>query len=349
VTPTLSGYSFSPASRSYSNVTAAQTVQDYAATAIYQISGTITASGAGLAGVSLGASTGATCDTTNSSGQYTCSVAEGWSGTFTPSLSGYVFTPVARTHTNVNTNQSAQNFTAVASSASTTIYFIHVDHLDTPRLVANNQGQTVWRWDQQEPFGVTVPDENPSGLGAFEFPLRFPGQYADKETNLAYNYNRDYDAAIGRYAESDPIGLRAGLNTYAYVDSKPLLFSDEFGLQGLEGRRRSGPIWPDASAEAQQRLARQITRFFNGEEQGCCPDCGEPPPPQIDRVPPSRPHFPCPGDHWVYFEYHQSPYPDCTCRLVRRFGGCLSQGGYPPGWTGGRPPRNPPVRPDRDF
>jgi RHS repeat-associated protein len=76
----------------------------------------------------------------------------------------------------------------------------HVDHLNTPRLVANSTGTAVWRWDQQEPFGVNVPDENPSGLGAFEFPLRFPGQYADKETNLYYNYFRDYDAVVGREA-----------------------------------------------------------------------------------------------------------------------------------------------------
>jgi RHS repeat-associated protein len=58
-----------------------------------------------------------------------------------------------------------------------------------------------------------VPDENPSALGAFEFPLRFPGQYADKETNLYYNYFRDYDSLIGRYVESDPIGIGGGLNT----------------------------------------------------------------------------------------------------------------------------------------
>lgn len=54
---------------------------------------------------------------------------------------------------------------------------VYVDHLNTPRLIANQTGQTVWRWDQAEPFGVNVPDENPLGLGAFEFPLRFPGQY----------------------------------------------------------------------------------------------------------------------------------------------------------------------------
>jgi RHS repeat-associated protein len=97
-------------------------------------------------------------------------------------------------------------------------------------LVANQSGQTVWRWDQQEPFGNNPADENPSGLGTFDLPLRLPGQYFDKETNLYYNYFRDYDPGIGRYLESDPIGLRGGLNTYVYARTNPLVFTDRLGL-----------------------------------------------------------------------------------------------------------------------
>ena len=135
------------------------------------------------------------------------------------------------------------------------------------------------------------------------------------------------------------------------VDSNPISNVDPSGLQTdvldpPRGRRSLG--LPNFIGEAQRRAARQLRDIF-GSEPGCCPDCGTPPPPRIDRVPPSRPDYPCPGDHWVYFEYHQAPYPDCTCRLVRRSGGCVPQGGHPPGWTGGRPPRDPPVRPDRDF
>jgi len=110
----------------------------------------------------------------------------------------------------------------------------HPEHLNTPRLVADSAGASVWRWDQQEPFGVDGPDENPSGLGAFEFPLRFPGQYADRETNLHYNYFRDYDPGVGRYLESDPIGLLAGLNIYAYANGKPLSLIDPLGLESQD-------------------------------------------------------------------------------------------------------------------
>jgi len=125
-------------------------------------------------------------------------------------------------------SSAAVNITV--SAGAVLLHFIHVDHLNTPRLVANQTGQTVWRWDQQESFGNNAPDENPSGLGAFELPLRFPGQYFDKEAQLHYNYFRDYDPTIGRYKESDPFGLIGGLNTYAYVLGSPLHYVDPLGL-----------------------------------------------------------------------------------------------------------------------
>ncbi len=88
----------------------------------------------------------------------------------------------------------------------------------------------MWRWDQGEPFGNDEPNNNPSGAGAFDFPLRFPGQYFDRETNLAYNWMRDYDSKIGRYVEADPIGLRGDSNVYAYVGSNPMSRIDPQGL-----------------------------------------------------------------------------------------------------------------------
>lgn len=59
--------------------------------------------------------------------------------------------------------------------------------------------------------------------------LRFPGQYYDNETGLSYNYFRDYNPKIGRYIQSDPIGLNGGINTFGYVTSNPILYSDPTG------------------------------------------------------------------------------------------------------------------------
>jgi uncharacterized protein RhaS with RHS repeats len=46
-----------------------------------------------------------------------------------------------------------------------------------------------------------------------------------------YNYFRDYDPSIGRYVESDPIGLKGGLNTFSYVSGRPLRLVDAKGLK----------------------------------------------------------------------------------------------------------------------
>ncbi len=57
-----------------------------------------------------------------------------------------------------------------------------------------------------------MPNGDPNNTGnVFEFPLRFPGQYFDRETGLSYNVNRDYWPDGGRYIVSDPMGIRAGV------------------------------------------------------------------------------------------------------------------------------------------
>jgi RHS repeat-associated protein len=88
----------------------------------------------------------------------------------------------------------------------------------------------MWQWDNLDPFGANTPNENPTGQGPFKYNLRFPGQYYDAETGTHYNANRDYDPTIGRYEQSDPIGLWGGVNSYGYVKQNPLNSIDELGL-----------------------------------------------------------------------------------------------------------------------
>ena len=77
---------------------------------------------------------------------------------------------------------------------------------------------------------------------ALAYNLRFPGQYYDSETALHYNYFRDYDPAIGRYVQSDPIGLRGGINTFGYVGARPLTALDVFGLTAADVQRVFGDV-----------------------------------------------------------------------------------------------------------
>jgi uncharacterized protein RhaS with RHS repeats len=80
------------------------------------------------------------------------------------------------------------------------------------------------------------------------------------QLNLApnfQNYFRDCDSAVGRYVESDPVGLRAGINTYAYVQDDPVKSSDPLGLL-RRGAGWSNPGW--AKIEQAEETIRQEAR-----------------------------------------------------------------------------------------
>jgi len=111
------------------------------------------------------------------------------------------------------------------------IYYIHSDQLAAPRIITRPIDNTImWRWDT-DPYGTVAPNSNPQGQGTFIYNLRFPGQYYQAETNLNYNYFRDYDPQTGRYIESDPIGLAGGsYSTYSYANSNPISNFDQLGL-----------------------------------------------------------------------------------------------------------------------
>ena len=115
-------------------------------------------------------------------------------------------------------------------------HYYHVDHLGTSQRLTNAQGETTWRM-VSEAFGKTFVDTTlaPTTTGTTTNNLRFPGQYEDVETGTYYNFMRTYLPMVGRYGESDPIGLSGGINTFSYVEGNPLSMIDPEGLVGLYG------------------------------------------------------------------------------------------------------------------
>jgi RHS repeat-associated protein len=57
----------------------------------------------------------------------------------------------------------------------------------------------------------------------------------DQETGTYYNYMRTYLPMVGRYGETDPIGLAGGINTFAYALNTPLKLTDALGLRSGGG------------------------------------------------------------------------------------------------------------------
>jgi RHS repeat-associated protein len=110
-------------------------------------------------------------------------------------------------------------------------FFMHADWRNASRQLDDGSNQVRWAWNPR-PFGDNNASVSPAGLTNLAYFGRFPGQYWDNEAGIGgmhYNYMRSYNPSMGRYLESDPIGLAGGINTYAYVGGNPLSYTDPTG------------------------------------------------------------------------------------------------------------------------
>jgi RHS repeat-associated protein len=218
-----------------------------------------------------------------------------------------------------------------------TLFYVHNDHLNTPQVVTNQNQQVVWMADYQ-PFGKLATTQTNS----IELYSRFPGQYLDGETGLFYNYFRDYDPSIGRYIQSDPIGLGGGINTYAYVGGNPIARIDPtgeawfllptllggggaaaggtaavgttagggLGFWGTGALLGSGLTMASISGDTPQDAPKDCPK-----EDKSCPPCNPPVGTiryRVDMVPPSVPHHPHTGSHVHLYKMNQNP-KNCQC------------------------------------
>jgi RHS repeat-associated protein len=112
------------------------------------------------------------------------------------------------------------------STNTKAIVYLHNDQVGQVQYAYNSDGQIIYE-RVQTPFGETMSEMNAYNV---QIPVRFPGQYYDSETGFNQNWNRDYDSSLGRYVQSDPIGLMGGINTYGYVMQNPGMWVDPKGL-----------------------------------------------------------------------------------------------------------------------
>jgi RHS repeat-associated protein len=114
---------------------------------------------------------------------------------------------------------------AIVDTVNTTptLLMVHTDHLGRPTRLTDATKATVWQ-ATYKPWG-----EVQSMSGTRTNNLRFPGQYFQIETNLAYNWHRHYDPVTGRYTQPDPLGFVDGPSVYAYAGNSPFMVTDRDG------------------------------------------------------------------------------------------------------------------------
>ena len=160
---------------------------------------------------------------------------------------------------------------AVVDNVNTTpvIYYVQVDHLMRPARMTDASAN--WVWDVIfTPFGTTAYiNQNPTVMN-----IRFPGQWFQLETGLAYNWYRHYDATIGRYVQPDPLlnddgqvsigGISTGLTSANPTISSGQAVPDAFGrliadtlMPGMYPPRPLRPDGPSLYGYAKQQPASQ--------------------------------------------------------------------------------------------
>lgn len=118
VTPSKTGYAFSPASQAVTITTANVTAVNFTATPTFSISGSISPSTSGSGATITLSGSGSGTTTADSSGNYTFSGLVNGSYTITPSKAGFSFTPTSQTSAINGASVTGINFTAVAQGFS---------------------------------------------------------------------------------------------------------------------------------------------------------------------------------------------------------------------------------------
>jgi RHS repeat-associated protein len=117
----------------------------------------------------------------------------------------------------------------VAQKDATGTLWYHQDQLGSIRLITNQKGAVVARYDYT-PFG-----QNMSGSGSQRNEIGYTGQRTDKENGMIYLHGRYYDPQLARFISADPVVPNGknpqALNRYSYVYNNPISNVDPTGYQ----------------------------------------------------------------------------------------------------------------------
>ena len=171
---------------------------------------------------------------------------------------------VTKTETHVfiydNENIILETFTDGSGTSKT--FFTHSAGADEHLAIESNQRFSYYHADGLG-SAVTISDRNKRVVQSYEYDsfgmmkpssssfgnsYTYTGREWDKETGLYYYRARYYDPIDGRFISKDPIGIKGGVNQYAYVNNNVINSTDPLGLFKYHGNW-CGPNWTGGKVE----------------------------------------------------------------------------------------------------
>jgi len=107
-------------------------------------------------------------------------------------------------------------------TGTSTRRWFHADERGSVAAVSDASGDVVTAVNRYDEYG------NVQGTLTGRF--GYTGQAWLPEIGMAYYRARIYNPAMGRFMQTDPIGMNGGMNLYAYTGNNPVNFTDPMGL-----------------------------------------------------------------------------------------------------------------------
>ncbi|PYT00375.1 MAG: hypothetical protein DMF63_07330 [Acidobacteria bacterium] len=160
----------------------------------------------------------------------------------------------------------AEYSTEVASTNDAKVAYLTSDHLGSPRINTDANGEVTARHDYH-PFGEEiVSSQRTGGLGYGDDSIRkqFTGYERDGETGLDYANARYLYTSLGRFASIDPIGITLArivdpqqINRFIYTRNNPQKYVDS---DGKDLKLKSGQKKADAD-----RIIKNLVKLYRKE------------------------------------------------------------------------------------